>query len=163
MQIGVITGKHAQRSHGFLIWSDPAQRVRQRAGRVRDDESVARIGLAFTGIQLGDATHRRPGQIADLDPHAPRHGDCQCPDRRGLVDHHQGRPMSGQHSYSDIGRRSVFTGIVVSSQPNSRIIWPAEGNHGNRNGTVAATCRRMRRSVDDGGAAHVVLRRPGRR
>ncbi len=37
----------------------PAQRTRQAAGGVRDHESVAGVGLALAGMQVGAPAHRQ--------------------------------------------------------------------------------------------------------
>jgi len=107
-QIGVVAGQHAQRGDSLLVRADPPQRVRQGPGRVGYDEGVPRVGLTFTRIQVCDAPHRQPGQIADLDVHAASHRDPQRPNRGGLVNHHQ-QPTT----LCQIGEQRPQGGLVV--------------------------------------------------
>jgi len=44
---------------GFVVVVAPAQRMRQAAGGVRDHESVAGVGLALAGMQVGAPAHRQ--------------------------------------------------------------------------------------------------------
>ena len=88
-EVVVVAGEDGQPGEGLIIGADPAQGVRHRASRVGDDVGVSGVGLPFAGVQVGDAAHRQPRQVADVE--AQGAGDCdrQRADRSRLVDDHQ--------------------------------------------------------------------------
>ncbi len=76
-EVGVVAGEDPQRAQGLLVVADPAQRMRQSASGVGDDEGITDVGLAFSRIQIGDSAHRQPGKIGDRDPEDTSHRDRQ--------------------------------------------------------------------------------------
>lgn len=67
--------------------------MRHDAGRVRDDERVAGIGLGLAGIEGRRPSHRQAGQIGDRAAHVPGHRHQQGADGGRLVAHHEYGPV----------------------------------------------------------------------
>ena len=95
-EVVVETDEDLQFGQRVLPDVDPAQGVRQGAGRVSDDERVAGVGLGGAGVQVRDAAHRQPRKVGHVDVHRTGHGDRQRTDRVRLVDHDQDRTMREQ-------------------------------------------------------------------
>jgi len=58
----VVADEHAELDRGAVIDVDPAQRVRQGAGSIGNDEHVADFGFGVAWVEIGDAAHRSPGR-----------------------------------------------------------------------------------------------------
>lgn len=88
-QIVIEPDEHLQLGQHLFTDIDPAQCVRHRAGRVGDHVGIAGFGLRLARVQIGDAAHREPGQVGDLDAHRSGDRDGQRADRVRLIDHDQ--------------------------------------------------------------------------
>src|SRR5205085_2819662 len=81
-----VAGWEAERGDRLRGRAEPAKGVRQGAGRVRDDERVARVGLALARVEVGDPAHGEPGEVGDLEPEVSGDRAGERPDRGRLVD-----------------------------------------------------------------------------
>ncbi len=88
-EVVVVSDDHAEFGERVVADIDAAQRMRHGAGRVGDDEGIARVGLGLSRIQIRDSAHRKPGQVGDVVTARAGYGDRQRADRVGLVDHDQ--------------------------------------------------------------------------
>ena len=95
-QVQVEASQHAQRCGLLVRGSDGSQGVGHGPGRAGDDGRVLGVGLGAARCQVGDASHRQPGQVAHGDAHVLGHCHGQGPDGGGLIDHHQQVSVVGQ-------------------------------------------------------------------
>ncbi len=91
-EVVVVAGEHGELGEGFIVGADPAQGMGHGPSGVGDDVGVAGVGLAFTGVQVGDAASPAPaGRQCDAQRAGDR--DRQRADRGRLIDDHQDRPV----------------------------------------------------------------------
>lgn len=88
-QIVVEADEHLQLSDGLVFDLDRAERVRHDAGRLRDDERVASVGLRLTWVEAGDPTHGQSGQVGNRAAHLTGDRERQGADGGWLVDHNK--------------------------------------------------------------------------
>jgi hypothetical protein len=82
----VVTSQNSKSSKGFVVAADAAQRVRHAASRISDHMGVAGASLALTGRQVGNAPHRQPRQVGDLDTDVAGDRDDRRADRGRLIE-----------------------------------------------------------------------------
>jgi hypothetical protein len=70
-----------------------AKRVRQATGSLSDDVSVAGVGFGFTGMQVGNAPHRKPRQIGHQHTLVARYRDRERADCGRLIYNQQNRTV----------------------------------------------------------------------
>jgi hypothetical protein len=95
-EVVVVADEDFHLGEGVVAGVDPAQRVRQGAGGVRDHVGVAGVGLRGARVQVREAAHDQAGQVGHLMPARPGDGHGQGTDRGRLVDHHQDPAVPGQ-------------------------------------------------------------------
>ena len=88
-EVVVIADKDLELGQSVVAHVYAAQRVRQSAGRVSNDERIAGVGLRLARVQVGDTPHRQTRQVSHLHATGAGHGHRQRTDRGRLIDHHQ--------------------------------------------------------------------------
>ena len=68
---------------------DRSEGVREGPGGFRDDGRVSRVGFRFARVEVRDAAHREPRQVADEDSRGLRDRNRQRADRGRLIDDEQ--------------------------------------------------------------------------
>jgi hypothetical protein len=95
-QVVVVADQYLQLGQGLVAHVDPPQRLRQRAGRVGDDERVPGVGLGLAWMQVGDAPHGQARKVRHLHTTGTGHRHGQGTDRGGLVDYDQDPAVTGE-------------------------------------------------------------------
>lgn len=60
------------------------------------DVVVSGVRFGLTGMQVVDAGHRQPGQVSHHEADGFGDDDRRGANRRGLIDHQQGRAVAGE-------------------------------------------------------------------
>ena len=131
-QILVKPAQHRELCNLVVGQLQRAKGMGQAAGGLGDDVGIPRVGLGFSGVQVGDASHRQPRQVRYQHAFCTGHRNRKCSHRGGLI--HDKQDLAVFFELSD--QRSQFRLVVGQGTVQKTF-------------TLAIQCDGMMRSLAD--------------